>query len=105
MGIYEVPLHETLKFNTNLNRVFRIYLVIQRLFNMEKEIKITGCYHSCSFFGNSMDGMQCNHPYWKDKGAYENMIITQVNSRDGKIPEKCPLKNEQLTIVYKLDVS
>ena len=49
--------------------------------------------------------MQCNHPYWKDKGAYENMIITQVNSRDGKIPEKCPLKNEQLTIVYKLDVS
>ena len=105
MGIYEVPLHRTLKFSTNLNRVFRIYLVIQRLFNMEKEIKITGCYHSCSFFGNSMDGMQCNHPYWKDKGAYENMIITQDNSRDGKIPEECPLKNEQLTIVYKLDIS
>jgi hypothetical protein len=52
-----------------------------------------------------MDGMQCNHPYWKDKGAYENMIITQDNSRDGKIPKKCPLKNEQLTIIYKLDVS
>lgn len=71
---------------------------------MEKEIKITGCYHSCSFYGNSMDGMQCNHPYWEDKGAYVNMIITQDNSRDGNIPEKCPLRNEQLTIVYKLDV-
>jgi hypothetical protein len=72
---------------------------------MEKEIKITGCYYSCTFFGNSMDGMVCNHPYWKDKGAYENMIITQDNSRDGKIPEKCPLKNEQINIVYKLDIS
>ena len=67
---------------------------------MEKEI--TKCYHSCPFFGNSMDGMECNHPYWKDKGSYENMIITQDNSRDGKIPEKCPLRNEDLTIVYKL---
>jgi len=77
--------------------------------NNGKEIKITGCYYggtnqSCPFFGYTADGMQCNHPYWKGKGAYENMIITQDNSRDGKIPDKCPLKNEQLTIVYKLDV-
>jgi hypothetical protein len=28
MGIYEVPLPQMLKINTNLNRVFRIYLVI-----------------------------------------------------------------------------
>lgn len=27
LGIYEVPLHRTLNFSTNLNRVFRIYLV------------------------------------------------------------------------------
>ena len=74
------------------------------VFIMEKEIKIKECYHSCPFFGTSMDGMECKHPYWKDKGAYENMIITQDNSRDGNIPEKCPLKNGQLTIVYKLDV-
>ena len=72
---------------------------------MEKEIKITECYHSCPFFGNSMDGMQCNHSYWEDRDAYENMIITQYNSRNGNIPEKCPLRNEQLTIVYKLGVS
>lgn len=71
---------------------------------MVKEIKITRCYHQCPFFGNSMDGMQCNHPYWEDKGTYENMIITHVNSKDGKIPGVCPLRNEQLTIVYKLDI-
>lgn len=69
---------------------------------MKKEIKITGCSHSCPFFGNSMDGMQCNHPYWEYRGAYENMIITQNNSGDGKVPELCPLKGEQLTITYSL---
>lgn len=69
---------------------------------MKREIKITRCYRSCPFFGNSMDGMQCNHPYWEGKGAYANMIITHDNSRDGNIPEKCPLKTEQLTSVYKL---
>lgn len=71
---------------------------------MKKEIKITKCYHSCPFFENSRGGMQCNHPYWKDKGAYENMIITRDNSREGNLPENCPLKKEDLTIVYKLDV-
>lgn len=69
---------------------------------MNKEKKIKQCFHSCPFFGNSMDGMQCNHPYWDDKEPYDNMIITQDNSRDGKIPEKCPLKKSDLTINYKL---
>lgn len=72
---------------------------------MKKDVKITGCYNSCWFFGVSMDGMQCNHPYFKDKGSYENMIITQDNSRCGNIPDKCPLKNDELIIVYKLDLS
>jgi hypothetical protein len=27
LGIYEVPLHRTLKISVNLNRVFHIYLV------------------------------------------------------------------------------
>jgi hypothetical protein len=35
---------------------------------MEIDIKIVGCWNSCPFYGNTMDGMQCNHPYWKDKG-------------------------------------
>jgi hypothetical protein len=69
---------------------------------MKIETKINGCYHICVFFKTSMDGMECGHPYWKDKGAYENMIITQSNSRDGKIPEKCPLRNEELKIGYKI---
>jgi len=72
---------------------------------MKKEIEIKSCFHSCPFFNVSTDGMQCNHPYWKDKGAYENMIITQDNSRYGKIPEKCPLKNGKLNITYKLSES
>jgi hypothetical protein len=32
----------------------------------------------------------------------EHMIITQENSRDSKILEKCPLIKEELTIHYKL---
>ena len=71
---------------------------------MEKEIKITQCYQSCPFFGKSMDGMECKHPYWEDKNPYENMIITQNNSMDGQFPEKCPLKKEDLNILYKLDI-
>ena len=71
---------------------------------MKKEVKIAECFHKCPFFGTTMDGMKCNHPYWKDKGAYENMIITQQNSRYGKIPELCPLKNETLMISYILDI-
>ena len=69
---------------------------------MNKPINITECYFSCPFFGTSMDGMQCNHPYFEHRGAYDNMIITQDNSRDGKIPEECPLRKESLTIIYSL---
>lgn len=70
---------------------------------MNKITKISGCYHSCPFFSTSMDGMHCAHPHWDDKGAYENMIIDQENSRGGNIPEKCPLKDDDLSITYKLD--
>lgn len=69
---------------------------------MEQEIKIKGCYNTCCFFISQSDGMECNHPYWKDRSPYENMIITQINSRDGKIPEKCPLRIAPLTVTYKL---
>ena len=63
---------------------------------------IKDCYHSCPFFETSMDGMGCNHPHWEEKEAYDNMIIDQDNSRDGKIPPLCPLRQEDLTIKYKL---
>lgn len=69
---------------------------------MEKVVKITSCYQRCLFYGVSMDGMQCNHPYWDDKGVYDNMIITQQNSRGGNIPEKCPLRAESLTVRCRL---
>lgn len=63
-----------------------------------KEIK--SCIHSCTFFGTSMDGMECNHPYWNDKGAYENMIITHPTGRD-RVPNKCPLKKHSVITVVK----
>lgn len=63
--------------------------------------KVTSCYQSCPFYSNSMDGMYCGHPYWKDKSAYSEMIITQSNSK-GRVPDKCPLKKEALTIKYTL---
>jgi len=68
---------------------------------MDIKKEITSCFHNCTFHNKSMDGMECGHPYFKDKGAYENMIITQENSMN-KIPEKCPLKQEQLVITYEL---
>ena len=66
----------------------------------EKLIK--GCYHKCSFFCSDMDGMKCTHPYFEDKDVYDNMIITQENSRDGKIPEKCPLRYGKTEIVLRI---
>lgn len=69
---------------------------------MERERKISGCQNRCPFFNSTMDGMECVHPYWEDKNGYDNMIITQQNSRNGKVPEKCPLRIEDLTIKYKL---
>lgn len=70
---------------------------------MEKEKEIKGCFHVCPFFGTSMDGMECKHPHWDDKGAYENMIINQDNSRNGNVPLRCPLRTEPLVITYKLE--
>ena len=61
---------------------------------------IISCFYDCPFFGKSSDGMQCDHPYFKDKGAYDNIIITNENSKDG-VPEQCPLKKEDLVFTYK----
>ena len=69
---------------------------------MKKVVKITGCCPRCPFYEVSMGEMGCAHPHWDDKGAYDNMIITQDNSRGGKIPEKCPLRVESLTVKYRL---
>lgn len=69
-----------------------------------KEQIVTGCYHECKFFGTDMDGMKCCHPEFEDKGAYKNMIITQQNSRDGNIPEKCPLRNGSTEIVMRISL-
>jgi hypothetical protein len=49
--------------------------------------------------------MECQHPYFDDKGGYENMIITQQNSRDGKIPEKCPLRSDSVEVILKVALS
>jgi len=65
---------------------------------MRKEIGVTQCIQHCDFYGNSMDGMECNHPYFDDKVAYENMIISQ--SDRGSIPKKCPLRKGILIIEY-----
>lgn len=61
--------------------------------------KITnGCYFECTFFNKSGNCMECCHPFFDDKNVYENMIITQENSRDGNIPEKCPLRANDIEI-------
>lgn len=71
---------------------------------MKTTIKITKCGHYCPFF-NGNDIMSCFHPYWDDKGSYDNCIINQDNiyGNNPKLPEKCPMKIEDLTIIYKLD--
>ena len=59
---------------------------------MNTEIK--SC-KDCEFFGKSMDGMECKHPFFKDIKDYSNMIISQDNIINHTIPEKCPLKKEK----------
>lgn len=78
---------------------------------MEKTLEIHSCGHQCVFYTNTMDGMQCDHPYWADKnnwgenGAYSNMIITQDHiHEDGKMPKECPLRKEDLTLHFKLKI-
>jgi hypothetical protein len=69
---------------------------------MEIIKEISQC-SKCPFWGNSMDGMECRHPYWESKAAYENMIITQSNV--GSIPKECPLKNESVTTIVRLSAN
>ena len=69
-----------------------------------KEKIVKGCYHECTFFSTDADGMKCKHPFFDDKDAYENMIITQQNSRDGSIPEKCPLRIEDVEIINRISL-
>ena len=68
---------------------------------MEKDVSIKKCIHSCPFYSNSMDGMQCDHPYFDDKGAYDNMIITHNEGTNG-VPIRCPLRKEELKVRYTL---
>jgi hypothetical protein len=67
-----------------------------------KMIVVHECYHSCPFFNSVGQEMQCDHPFYLDKSnlktAYDNMIITQQNSR-GRVPDACPLKKELSTSV------
>jgi hypothetical protein len=70
---------------------------------VKKQI-ITGCYHRCIFFDTDMDGMKCSHPYFYGKG-YEGMIITHDNSKNGNIPEKCPLRDGRIKIVTKISLN
>lgn len=69
--------------------------------NVFKEVE--QCYHGCDFFGKSMDGMYCMHPKLKNSGIQGQHIINQDNSR-GRVPDKCPLREEILetNIIYKL---
>ena len=71
---------------------------------MENEIKITTCYHICPFFTVESNQMYCDHPHWVGMGVYDNLIITQENSRDGKVPIECPLRKEKLVITYSLNI-
>ena len=69
-------------------------------------IEIKSCYggvdenkkgrYGCLFFRNTMDGMECGHPYYDDKEAYKNHII-DIDNRHG-IPDKCPLRRDDLMI-------
>jgi hypothetical protein len=76
--------------------------------------EVTKC-NDCPFWGNSMDGMECRHPYFekraeerrfihmiKDDGwdPYENMIINSGNVNG--IPDKCPLRSGEVVTIVKL---
>jgi 5'(3')-deoxyribonucleotidase len=66
---------------------------------MEKTVSINRC-QSCPFFSTEEKIMMCSHPYWSDKPIYSGAIITHDN-KDG-IPELCPLREQRLTVNYKL---
>jgi len=67
-----------------------------------KQIKNCG---NCPFKTHTSDGMSCFHPYWKDKGAYDNLIISQDNIKmNSKPPKQCPLLKEDLVINIKYKI-
>jgi hypothetical protein len=59
------------------------------------------CYCSCPFYGSYINGMICNHPYWKDKGPFDNRIINHDNSH-GKVPNECPLRKGPVTNIKRI---
>jgi len=68
---------------------------------MKQEIFIYRCYHNCTFFETEQGGvMYCNHPYFEDKSSSESYIINHDNSKN-TVPDKCPLRESDLTITYK----
>jgi hypothetical protein len=54
--------------------------------------QVTECIHRCRFFE---EPMCCTHPTFDGGKAYSGCIISW-DDRNG-IPEKCPLRNEDLT--------
>ena len=68
---------------------------------MEKVIQIDGCCHKCIGYPGHGDGLQCQHPIF-GKTLDKGYIISHENIREGSLPKKCPLRKENLTIVYKL---
>jgi hypothetical protein len=77
------------------------YVARKKCIIMETIIKIMRCMYRCPFYTTEGQVMACNHPFWKTKEPYDNYIITQENGRDS-IPEKCPLRKEDLIIKYRL---
>jgi hypothetical protein len=65
---------------------------------------IDNCYKNCIFFGKNMEGMECRHPYFDTQPSYSGMIITSENVRIGEIPEECPLRKEEVTVIYKINL-
>jgi hypothetical protein len=76
--------------------------------------EVTKC-NDCPFWGNSMDGMECRHPYFEKRAEesrfihmteddgwdpYENMIINSSNVNG--IPDKCPLRSGEVITIVKL---
>jgi hypothetical protein len=71
---------------------------------MEKTIEVHQCYHRCPFFGIDTHVMVCGHPFFDDAHPSASMIITHDNSKNGRVPERCPLREGKLTINYVLEL-
>lgn len=70
----------------------------------DKEIierkKVIKVCNKCYFFINTQDGPSCSHPYWKDKGAWDNMLsVKEIKN----IPFKCPLKKYDVVVRVTLE--